>query len=141
MMVSWNSKTARQECASKLLSRQVLRLELRLPWNLRSEIGDILKSFPNKFVLRHSLKYIANPGRIFRYWPGGPVTSLMFAVHQWTKRSCAVYWIGSHKIPSPSSPRLDSKHGPLDPLNVGSEELLRKAGCTTGEFCLPEGGM
>ncbi|KAK5636816.1 hypothetical protein RRF57_012528 [Xylaria bambusicola] len=80
-----------------------------LPSNYLKRIRDILRAHRDDFILGHSLRYTAKPGRYFRFWCGGPNTRLLFVVHQWAKGSKVDYWVGSHKVALPVlGPRINS---------------------------------
>ncbi|KAI1182634.1 hypothetical protein F5B17DRAFT_435417 [Nemania serpens] len=106
-------------------------------------IRDILRAHPFHFVLGHSLRYTARPGRYFRFWCGGPNTRLLFVVHQWAKGSQVDYWIGSHKVALPIlGPRMDGKQRKaMDPLPENQKKALVEAGCKPQRIEFEEGGL
>ncbi|KAJ3562738.1 hypothetical protein NPX13_g8450 [Xylaria arbuscula] len=106
-------------------------------------IRDILRAHRDDFILGHSLRYTAKPGRYFRFWCGGPNTRLLFVVHQWAKGSKVDYWVGSHKVALPVlGPRINSSQRKvMDPLPENIRTALVEAGCKPRTIEFVKGGL
>lgn len=93
------------------------------------------------FVLGHSLKYVAKPGHIFRFWGGGPNTRLLLVVQQWTTGSHVEFWIGSHKVELPVVKPNNQQRKVMDPLPESSRDALVEAGCDPRDLKFPKGAL